>query len=617
MGRIIRTFLLVSTLCLLGCRDKMEVDCLYFNGTVYLLDSAFSQTQALAVTEGRIVDAGDLRTLLIRYRFKDSVDLKGGFLYPGFIDAHCHFVGYGKSLGEVDLRGTRSWDEVVERLMPYRYNASDTSWLIGRGWDQNDWAIQEFPDRKLLDSLFPHRPVLLSRVDGHAVVVNERALRTTQFAVKGQRFMGAGATRRTKPGIARGADLNHGEAAQGGGPHHVGGEALRRRDGTLSGGEALRRRDGTLSGGEALRRRDGTLSGVLIDNAADLLQACIPKPDVASWKKAILAAQKACHAVGLTSVHDAGLDEQQLDALRSLEQENQLSMGVYAMVSATPDQLNRYLSRPPHRGLQLHIRSFKFYADGALGSRGARLLEPYHDREGHLGLWVTSPDTLAYYAPLLAQAGYQMNTHCIGDAANRAVLQLYRNSLLAHAQKSGTKPAAARWRIEHAQVVHPDDRAVFRSVGVVPSVQPTHATSDMYWANERLGPQRLPHAYAYRDLLSLNGWLPLGTDFPVEEISPLKTFLSAVFRTDSLGFPKGGFLPHQALTRRQALRGMTDWAARAAFEEDERGRLLPGMNADLVWLDTDLMSASYQEIYRARVLGTWSRGKRVYAATVR
>ncbi len=604
MGSIIRTFLLVSTLCLLGCRDKMEVDCLYFNGTVYLLDSAFSQTQALAVTEGRIVDAGDLRTLLIRYRFKDSVDLKGGFLYPGFIDAHCHFVGYGKSLGEVDLRGTRSWDEVVERLMPYRDNLNDTSWLIGRGWDQNDWAIQEFPDRALLDSLFPHRPVLLSRVDGHAVVVNERALHTTRFEVKGQRFMGAGATRRAKPGIAGGADLNHGEAAQGGGPHHVGGEALRRRD-------------GTLSGGEALRRRDGSLSGVLIDNAADLIQASIPKAGVASWKKAILAAQKACHAVGLTSIHDAGLDEQQLEALRMLEQENQLSMGVYAMVSATPDQLSRYLSRPPYRGLQLHIRSFKFYADGALGSRGARLLEPYHDREGHLGLWVTSPDTLAYYAPLLAQAGYQMNTHCIGDAANRAVLQLYRNSLLAHAQKSGTKPDAARWRIEHAQVVHPDDRSVFRSVGVVPSVQPTHATSDMYWANERLGPQRLPHAYAYRDLLSLNGWLPLGTDFPVEEISPLKTFLSAVFRTDSLGFPKGGFLPHQALTRRQALRGMTDWAARAAFEEDERGRLLPGMNADLVWLDTDLMSASYQEIYRARVLGTWSRGKRVYAATVR
>jgi len=292
-------------------------------------------------------------------------------------------------------------------------------------------------------------------------------------------------------------------------------------------------------------------------------------------------------------------------------------MGVYAMVSATPEQLMRYLSRPPYRGLQLHIRSFKFFADGALGSRGARLLEPYHDREGHIGLWVTSPDTLAYYAPLLAEAGYQMNTHCIGDAANRAVLQLYSRSLSAHAQSTGSKAADARWRIEHAQVVHPDDRAVFRSVGVVPSVQPTHATSDMYWAGERLGPQRLLHAYAYRDLLSLNGWLPLGTDFPVEEISPIKTFLSAVFRTDSLGFPKGGFFPNQALSRRQALMGMTDWAARAAFEEDERGRLLPGMIADLVWLDTDLMSASYQEIYRARVLGTWSRGKRVYAATVR
>jgi predicted amidohydrolase YtcJ len=591
MRRFLRAFLLVSCLYLLGCRDKMEVDCLYFNGTVYLLDSAFSQAQALAVTEGRVVDAGDLRTMLIRYRFKDSVDLKGGYLYPGFIDAHCHFVGYGKSLGEVDLRGTRSWDEVVERLLPYRKNPSDTSWLIGRGWDQNDWAVKEFPDRALLDSLFPNRPVLLSRVDGHAVVVNEYALRTTQFEVNGTHFMGRhvanpAASMHTKGAKNSGVDRPYGAAAQG----------------------ASQR----ISGGEALKRLDGSLSGVLIDNAADVIQAKIPKPSIESWKKAVMAAQRACHAVGLTSVHDAGLDEQQLEALRMLERENKLSMGVYAMVSATPDQLVRYLSRPPYRGQQLHIRSFKFFADGALGSRGARLLEPYHDREGHIGLWVTSPDTLAFYAPLLAQAGYQMNTHCIGDAANRAVLQRYSRSLLAYAQSTGSHPATARWRIEHAQVVNPDDRAVFRSVGVVPSVQPTHATSDMYWAGDRLGPARLPHAYAYRDLLSLNGWLPLGTDFPVEEISPLKTFLSAVFRTDSAGYPKGGFLPNQALSRRQALRGMTDWAARAAFEEDERGRLLPGMNADLVWLDTDLMQASFPEIRRARVLGTWARGKRVY-----
>lgn len=580
MRRILRAFLLVAALYLGGCRDKMEVDCLYFNGTVYLLDSAFSRTQALAVTEGRVVDAGDLRTLLIRYHFKDSVDLKGGYLYPGFIDAHCHFVGYGKSLGEVDLRGTRSWEEVVKRLMPYLSNPNDTSWLIGRGWDQNDWALQEFPDRALLDSLFPRRPVLLSRVDGHAVVVNESALRATQFEDNSKHFTGRAST--------RGAGVD--------------------RDGRGAGDSGS---DGG-AGGEAVRRRDGSLSGVLIDKAADLIQTGIPNPGISAWKKAILAAQRACHAVGLTSVQDAGLDEQQLEALRALEEGGKLSMGVYAMVSATPDQLMRYLSRAPYRSQQLHIRSFKFLADGALGSRGARLLEPYHDREGHVGLWVTSPDTLAYYAPLLARAGYQMNTHCIGDAANRAVLQLYRRSLLAHAQSTGTKPASARWRIEHAQVVHPDDRAIFRAVGIVPSVQPTHATSDMYWASERLGPQRLPHAYAYRDLLLLNGWLPLGTDFPVEEISPLKTFLSAVFRTDSSGFPKGGFLPKQALTRRQALRGMTDWAARAAFEEDERGRLLPGMNADLVWLDTDLMSAGYSEIRTAKVLGTWSRGKRVH-----
>lgn len=526
-----------------SCKELPTADLLLYNATVYTVDSAFSTAEAVAIHEGKVLATGSQAELEKAYRFAEQRDLQGAFVYPGFIDAHCHFVYYGLNLQQVDLKGTSSWDEVLERLQVFAAENPD-GWLIGRGWDQNDWPVAAYPDRVQLDRLFPNRPVYLSRVDGHAAVANVRALEAAQIDASTQ-----------------------------------------------------------IGGGELLKRADGQLSGVLIDNAANRVEAILPAPDAAAWREAILDAQKACHAVGLTSVHDAGLNRLQLEVLEQMEAAGELSMGVYGMISAFPEELAHYLAKPPYRGPKLHVRSFKFYADGALGSRGARLKESYHDQHNHFGLWVTEPDTLAHYAPLLAAAGYQMNTHCIGDAANQRVPEIYAATV-------GQQPDH-RWRIEHAQVVTPTDFSIYKQAGIVPSVQPTHATSDMYWAGERLGPQRLQHAYAYQALLQLQGWLPLGTDFPVEDISPLKTFYAAVFRVDSAGYPEGGFQAENALSREQALRGMTCWAAQAAFEEDEKGSLEAGKRADLVVLNLDLMQAEPQAVLEARVLATYVGGKMV------
>lgn len=536
-----RLFLAVLLAVLTACSSREQADLLLYNATVFTVDSAFTTTEAIAIHEGKVLATGDHATLEKAYQFAETRDLQGAFVYPGFIDAHCHFVYYGLNLQQVDLKGTRSWEEVLGRLQAFAAD-NPNGWLIGRGWDQNDWEVAAYPDRVQLDSLFPNRPVYLSRVDGHAAVANAVALEVAQIDASTQ-----------------------------------------------------------ISGGELLKRANGQLTGLLIDNAANRVEAILPAPDAASWREAILDAQAACHAVGLTSVHDAGLNRLQLEVLEQMEAAGELSMSVYGMISAFPEELAYYLAKPPYRGPKLHVRSFKFYADGALGSRGARLKESYHDDHNHFGLWVTEPDTLAYYAPLLAAAGYQMNTHCIGDAANQRVPEIYAATV--------GQQADHRWRIEHAQVVTPTDLSIYKQAGIVPSVQPTHATSDMYWAGERLGPQRITHAYAYQNLLQLQGWLPLGTDFPVEDISPIKTFYAAVFRVDSVGYPEGGFQSENALTREQALRGITIWAARAAFEEKEKGSLEAGKQADLVVLDRNLMEGPAVEVLKTKVLSTYLGGK--------
>jgi len=519
------------------------MDLLLYNGKIYTVDSTFSVSGAMVVHQGRVVETGSLADLKAKYHFTEEKDLEGAFVYPGFIDAHCHFFGYGLGAEtRADLTGTTSMREVVERLMIW-HKEHPTPWIEGRGWDQNDWTVKEFPDRALLDSLFPDIPVMLTRVDGHAMLVNGKALR----------MAGIDATTQ-------------------------------------------------VSGGSILVR-EGSPTGILIDNAIELVRDIIPEADTALMYAALLRAQEDCHAVGLTMVADAGLRDKEIDAVRHLQGNGRLSMRIYAMLNPDPQTLQPWLASGPSFDEQLIVRSIKMYADGALGSRGALMLEPYSDRPGEFGLEVNDVDSLRRMAALARKHGFQLNVHCIGDAAVRRTLDVYSGFL-----EPGND---MRWRIEHAQVVHPDDLSRFGRLGVIPSVQATHATSDMYWAEERLGP-RISHAYAYRDLMKENGWIPNGTDFPIERIDPLLTFYAAVFRKDARGWPEGGFQPENALSREEALRSMTVWAARSCFAEQFTGSLEAGKVADFIILDGDIITAEEKIIPSIKVAETWSGGKRVY-----
>jgi predicted amidohydrolase YtcJ len=528
---------------LMATAQKKKVDLLVFNARIYTVDQKFSRATALAVTGGRITDIGSSNVLLHKYDPVQTVNAQGHFLYPGFIDAHTHFFRYGFVLHTDNLVGTTGWDDVIQHLQTFAATHPN-GWLIGNGWDQNDWTVKEFPTKERLDQLFPNRPVVLTRIDGHAVIANQRALDL------------AGIT----PGY-------------------------------------------TLTGGQ-VEMKNGQLTGILIDNATDLVYAKIPMPSGAEAASALQSAQRNCFAVGLTTVDDCGLDYPQVLFIDSLQKSGQLKMRIYAMLSDARANYEFLFARGAIKTARLNVRSFKVYADGALGSRGASLLQPYTDKPGWSGFLLSSPEHFDSVARIIAAHGFQMCTHAIGDSGNRTILHIYARYL------NGKNDL--RWRIEHAQVVNDDDFDWFGKYSIIPSVQPTHATSDMYWAADRLGPLRVRGAYAYERLLLQNAWLPLGTDFPVEDISPFKTFYAAVFRIDASGFPDGGFQKENALTREQALRGMTIWAARANFEEEEKGSLEPGKLADFVVLDHDLMTAPAADILRTKVIVTYVNGERVY-----
>jgi hypothetical protein len=327
----------------------------------------------------------------------------------------------------------------------------------------------------------------------------------------------------------------------------------------------------------------------------------IPEPAPAEAARLLLQAQQNCLAVGLTSLADAGLDMNDIDQMAALQQQGKLQLRLYAMLNPTPANRAYYLKSGPVLTDQLTVNSFKVYADGALGSRGACLVQPYADKPKETGFLLATEKEYRALAKELAASKFQMNTHAIGDSANRIILNIYGEAL--HGQKD------RRWRIEHAQVITPADMPKFGQFGIVPSVQPTHATSDMYWAGERLGAQRVKTAYAYAELLKQYGQLALGSDFPVEDINPMYGFHSAVARQDAKNFPKGGFQMENAISRPDALRGMTTWAAHAGFEEKRKGQIKPGMLADFVVLGTDLITAPNEQLRNAKVLQTWIGGK--------
>jgi len=525
---------------LTGCgMQKTNCDLILHTGVIYTVDSSMTIAQAVAIKDGRIIAVGTDTDIRSSYASEKNVNLDGKTVYPGFIDPHCHFYGYGTTLRNADLTGTSSWDDVLQKITQHqKYTPSE--WVLGRGWDQNDWKDKSYPTKERLDELFPKKPVMLTRIDGHAVIGNSVALKM--------------------------AGINA---------------------------------ESSIAGGEILEL-DGILTGVLIDNAADSLKRLVPDPSPAELANMLLRAQRNCFAVGLTSVGDAGLKKNVIDAIDSLHQSGDMNMRVYAMVEGETENFTHYLKTGPIKNDHLNVRSVKVYADGALGSRGALLLEPYSDDPTNTGLLLNTEEFLRGMYKVAFENGYQVCTHCIGDSAVRKVVSLYSEIL--------TPKNDLRWRIEHAQVVHPEDQERMKGLSIVPSVQGTHATSDMYWAEQRLGPERVKYAYAYKDLLNVNGWIPNGSDFPIENINPLYGFYAAVARKDHKGFPDGGFQPKNALSKEEALKAMTIWAAKAQFEEAEKGSIEVGKFADMVVLDTDIMKCNIEQAWKAKVLTTYSGG---------
>lgn len=541
-----KLFLFIGALIVMGtwaCSSKSEADLLIRNAVIYTVDSQFSKLTGMAIRNGKILELGEDAQLMAKYQAKEVLDAGGKFLYPGFIDAHCHFYRYGLGLQTADLVGTNSWQSILDTLVQFSSNNPE-GWLIGRGWDQNDWPNQNFPSNEDLNRLFPDRPVLLSRIDGHAAIANNKALALA--------------------GIKAGDQLT----------------------------------------GGTIEVKNGELTGILIDNAIELVSAKIPAPTATQMKEALLDAQRNCFAMGLTTVDDCGLDYTEVEFIDSLQKSGNLKMRVYAMLSDAKRNYDYILPKGIIKTPFLNVRSFKVYADGALGSRGACLIHDYSDAPGNKGFLLSNPEHFDSVAALLANSPFQMNTHAIGDSGNRTILKIYAKHLNGQSDR--------RWRIEHAQVVHPEDFRLFGAHGIIPSVQPTHATSDMYWAGKRLGPDREKGAYAFKQLMEQNGWIPLGTDFPVEDISPFKTFFAAVFRQDSKGYPQNGYQAENALTREQALRGMTIWAAKSNFEENEKGSLEPGKLADFILLDRDLLTTPKDSLLSTHVLGTWVGGQKVF-----
>jgi predicted amidohydrolase YtcJ len=533
-------------LIMLSCNaQKKQADLILSNGKVYTVDKEFGTAEAIAIKDHRIIAVGSSQEIAKAYVADEVRNLEGAFVYPGWIDAHCHFFGYGMNLNAVDVAGTESVDEIIEALKAFR-KKNPGAWITGRGWDQNDWEVQDFPNKNMLDKHFPKTPILLRRIDGHAAWANSLALEM------------AGVTADSKVG----------------------------------GGTVM------LSNGEP--------NGILVDNAIGLVARKIPQATEADMINALLQAEKNCFSVGLTSVQDAGISKQVVELIDSLHQAGALKIRMNTWLSPSEANFTHFVEKGPYQTAHLSINTVKLFTDGALGSRGARMIEPYSDDPGNLGLYVTPLEQLKKFCQLAYQNNFAVATHCIGDAANRETLKIYADILGGENDR--------RWRIEHAQIIHPDDFHYFGDYNIIPSVQTSHATSDMYWAEQRVGSERILGAYAYKQLLEQNGWLPNGSDFPVEQINPLFGFYAAVVRKDQTGFPEGGFQPENAISREQALRAMTIWAARSGKEEDLKGSIEVGKLADLVITSIDLMSAPDEALFGIKVQSTYSGGELVYEA---
>ncbi len=518
-------------------QPKTNVDLIVKAKRIYLCDSNFSFTESMAISDGKIVATGSYQDITSRYSSQNEENHKG-VIFPGFIDAHSHFYGYALTLNRVDLKHTIGMEDIVKRLAEHASISSEL-WITGRGWDETKWESQGSLTNAMISAYFPDRPIFIKRIDGHLGLANNKALEL--------------------------AGVNM---------------------------------DTQVDGGEIVKM-GGRLTGVLMDNAMNLIDDIIPEPTRETETSSLLKAQDNCLKAGLTAVTDAGLDLDKILLIDSLQKTGDLTLRLYIMANPSEENFAYFEENGPISNPKLEVSSFKLYADGSLGSRGAKLKESYCDHDNYTGLWVNQPNELRKLCNRIDKLGFQVNTHCIGDSANRKTLEIYGSILKGKNDK--------RWRIEHAQVVTPADRALFKEFSIIPSVQPTHATSDMPWVDDRICEDRMDGAYAYRSLLATNGFLPLGTDFPVEEIYPLETYFAAVHRQNKEYKPLDGFLIKESLSPSQAVFGMTYWAAKANKMENNIGSLEVGKSADFIVLDQDITLEKY--MLKTRVLNTYLEGE--------
>ncbi len=562
------TAILVLSLLLAACQpepgqDKRAVESgtapavvfvLVYNAQIYTMEADKPEATAMLFgSDGEIRQVGPGQAMLERYPDARRIDIGGKTVIPGLIDAHGHLYGLALSLAQAQLRGTQSKADVIRRLKAHAAKLAPGDWLLGRGWDQNDWPVMQFPTRQDLDAEFPDRPVWLERIDGHAAWANSAALAM--------------------------ADVD------------------------LSG-------DWQPQGGFIRRDAGGHATGVLIDNAMSLVQKAVPELSHDLLAASLDLALRQMVSLGLTGVHDPGISRAVVELYRRRIGAGHFPTRVYAMTdgaAATLDWLckNGAVSDPSGR---LYMRATKLYIDGALGSRGAALIDDYADDPGNSGLLFMPEAELQASMEKAMACGFQVGVHAIGDAGNRTVLDAYAKAMGKYPDNPG------RHRIEHAQVLTAADIPRFGKLGIIASMQPTHATSDMYWAEDRLGPERIKYAYAWRSLLDTGARLALGSDFPVEEVNPMLGIYAAVTRQDTSGWPKGGWYPSQKLTREEAVRGFTLDAAYAGFMEDKVGSLRKGKRADFIVLDADVMQVDAARIASIRVLQTWLDGELVWQA---
>ncbi len=521
---------------------------------IHTMETAQPRAQAMAFDEqGRILALGDTAALLKRYPGAQRLDVGAATVIPGLIDAHAHVSGLGFSMMGADLTGTRDKDEIFARLKAKAAGLKPGEWLLGSGWDQNDWPEKEYPSAAELDALFPDRPVWLSRIDGHAGWANTQAMRAVP------------------------RDLS-----------------------------------GTWQPDGGMIRRDaaGKPTGIFVDNAMGLVESARPAPDGATSERALVLGMQAAVEHGLTGVHDAGISLDELHRYQHLADRGAMPLRIYAMADGNNAALESLCANGLYRhpSGRLQMRAVKLYADGALGSRGAAMLEDYSDDHGNRGLLVMSAEELATASAKAKRCGVQAATHAIGDRGNRLALDTYEKALGADAAGDH------RWRVEHAQILAPADLLRFARLHVIASMQPTHATSDMPWAEDRIGPQRIVGAYAWRQLRDSGARLAFGSDFPVESVDPRLGLYSAVTRADAEGKPAGGWMPQEKLTAFEALRGFTLDAAYAGFAENELGSLAVGKRADFVVLKEDPLAVPDAQLRTLDVQATYVDGKPVYEA---